>query len=174
MSDKIHELMAAEFSEWFRRTRRVLDVTQKQFSAAWGRGQSAVSDIERGDRVEYTAEDVAGIVEALLACAVSPSENTAEIERDAYIAAGLLPPSDRRNPSAHKVVPELEREPDEEYLRESIMAYTGTDPILAASAATARSLKKMFDNAGPALTGDEPNEVIARGRRKGITKVDGK
>lgn len=98
MSDKIPVIMAAEFSEWFRRTRRVLDVTQKQFSVAWGRGQSAVSDIERGDRREYNREDVAAIVQALLDCAKHPVENAAEIEREAYVAAGLLPPTGSRRP----------------------------------------------------------------------------
>lgn len=71
---------------------------------------------------------------------------------------------------------EIERIPDEEYLQESIMAYSGPNPILNAAAATARSMKELFDNAGPALTGDEPTEVLVYGRgpRKGITKVDGK
>ncbi len=73
-------------------------------------------------------------------------------------------------------LPEMTSEPDEEYLQESIMAYSGPNPILNAAAATARSMKQLFDNAGPALTGDEPKEELVRGRgpRKGITKVDGK
>lgn len=106
MSDKIPVIMAAEFSEWFRRTRRVLDVTQKQFSVAWGRGQSAVSDIERGDRREYSSEDVAGIVRALLECTEQPVENAAEIEREAYLAAGLLPPMGSRRPDRKAIIQE--------------------------------------------------------------------
>ena len=102
MGDKIPAIMAADFSDWFRRTRRMLDVTQKQFAAAWGRKQSAVSDIERGDRIEYNANDVEEIVNALLSCVPQQAETAGQIERDAYLAAGLLPPSNRRRPVGDK------------------------------------------------------------------------
>ncbi len=124
MSDKIPEIMGTEFSEWFRRTRRVLDVTQKQFSAAWGRTQSAVSDIERGDRIEYSAEDVAGIVSALLACAAEA--DPAQIEQEAYLAAGLLPPSARRSPVAQKVPAPLVRDLDPD--RDAYIAFYDNAP----------------------------------------------
>ena len=71
-------------------------------------------------------------------------------------------------------VVEMTGVPDEEYLQEGIMGYSGPNPILSAAAATARSMQQLFDNAGPALTGGEPREELARGRgpRKGITKTD--
>lgn len=79
-------------------------------------------------------------------------------------------------------LPEFEREPDEEELQRRLMAYTGDNPVLRAGKRAALGEQRMLEEAqsvagairraGPALTGDEPEEVIVRGRRKGILKVE--
>lgn len=69
-------------------------------------------------------------------------------------------------------VVEIEREVNEEELQESIMAYTGSDPVLSAAKNTAEAVAGAMKRAGAALTGEEPEEYIVRGRRKGITRID--
>lgn len=85
-------------------------------------------------------------------------------------------------------VPELESVPDEEYLQDSLMGYTGSNPILRAARRAALGEKALLDEAGAVemaksaadaesagrVTGDEAHEVIVAGPRKGITKVSGK
>lgn len=140
---------------WLKSHREEKKLTQMELAYAAGTTPATISRIEKGNQ-GATEKRVVQIATALGA---DPREALEALMAD---TPGLEP------------LPEMTSEPDGEYLQDSIMAYTGTNPILNAAAATARSMKELFDNAGPALTGDEPKEELVRGRRKGITKVDGK
>lgn len=140
------------FNKWLRVKRGEKGLTQGAFGKMVGIDQSGISRLENGIG-NLEVETVTAIGKAL-----------GDVDGALYAA----------KISAEGALPEIEREPDEEYLQESIMAYSGPNPILSAAAATARSMKELFDNAGPALTGKEPKEELVRGRgpRKGITKID--
>lgn len=152
--------MSEPFGEFLRREREESGLTLQEVAGRLDMSHATIQRYETGKR------DVDFPVALQIADALGIPRRRAT---EAWILSHggdktLLPTS----------LPEIEREPDEEYLQESIMAYNGPNPILSASAATARSMKQLFDNAGPELTGDEPKEVIVRGRgpRKGIQKVD--
>lgn len=144
------------FAKWLRETREARGLSMNELSKKAGVSHVTVSTLESGK----ASSSKKMVIKLAAALEVDPLPGLDALSADAL----------------GRDEPEIIREPDEEYLQESIMAYSGPNPILNAAAATARSMKELFDRAGPALTGEEPTEelVYGRGPRKGITKVDGK
>lgn len=138
---------------WLKNEREKKGLTQMELAHMAGTTPATISRIEDGKQ-GAKPQRVADIARAL---GIDPQAALDVLSADASVKAGIV---------------EVERVADEDELQRALMAYTGTNPILSAARATAESVAGAIRRAGPALTGDEPEEVIIRGSRKGITVVD--
>jgi transcriptional regulator with XRE-family HTH domain len=138
------------FHRWLKSRRREKDLTQGALGLLVGIDQSGISRLENGVG-NLEVEVVAALGEALgdVDGALAAAKRSAEGSRG-----------------------EIERTPNEEELQRQLMAYTGDNPVLSAAKGAAVAVAGAMRRAGAPLTGEEPDEVIVRGRRKGITVID--
>lgn len=160
------DMGAIEFGVYLRKARRELDVKQADLAIRLGKSQAAISDIERGDRADISREEIEEVLRALVEGRVDAEKHLQRVIAEGMKEAGFL--------YSGYDLPEIDHIPDDEYLQDKLKGYSGTDPGLLAAKATLESVDRALKNLGPELTGEEPPEVLARGRgpRKGITKID--
>lgn len=143
------------FGDWLKAMRQKKGMSLRALAEAAGVSHVSVDKAERGGGVRDST------LELLVGALVGPDageEEARELLLEARrVRAGLS---------------EIKREPDEEELQRALMAYTGDNPVLSAAKSTAEAVAGAMQRAGAPLTGEEPNELIVRGRRKGITAID--
>lgn len=110
--------MEVSFGDWLKAKRLELGLTQDELADRVGQGLShvAIGDWERGRRHprRHNLNDLA----AALAGPNASPEALAKMLREVKAAAAGID------------LQEIVREPDEEYLKDAIVAYEGTDPTL--------------------------------------------
>ncbi len=141
--------------EWIKQKRVERKLSLRELAELAGIAHSSLDKAERGGGVR---ESTLELIVRALAGEEADTEELRELMVEARrVRAGLS---------------ELEAQPDEEYLQNALMGYTGSDPVLTAARATAESVSRAIKRAGPDLTAEEAGEYVARGRRKGITRID--
>ena len=165
-------VMAENFGEWLRRERTGRGLTLEGLAERTGGDLTyvAIGDWERGKR-EPKKLNLRIVCAALLGEDASPEE----VERLFWKGWSAL--------GSHEGQP-VEHLPDDEYLQDSLMAYSGPNPILRAAKAAAMGqqmisaeemAKKLRDAEAAGPVGGEtrrPLPRLGRGPRKGITKID--
>jgi transcriptional regulator with XRE-family HTH domain len=119
---------AIEYGQFFRRIRRQEDVKQAILAKKLGVSQPAISDIERGDRKDFSEEDVERTLRALAEASGMDANRYESILAEGMAAAGFAYIPRSRKLTDYEDFPEIERVPDEDDVFQTLAAYNGGDP----------------------------------------------
>lgn len=138
--------MAVTFGDWLKAQRKSRKLTQEVVAERIGGGFSyvAVGDWERGKR-NPRPENIIAVADALAGPDAADEDRDAMRREARLAAAGVL----------EENLPEIEREPDEEFIFDSLHAYKGSDPRVVSLKQLAELLRE-----GKAVTPDTPEDEL--------------